>query len=295
MADVADRARAFMAHRLVRDLEVAAIGMLCALSFYQIVLYMPEIGWRPGFDFDIYHAAASRFVSGDSYFLPHQLSGPYELGTADVLYPPVALWLFVPFVVLPAQLWWLIPGAITAAAIWRLRPSLTAWLVVAILMERPFSLLQIVNGNPSMWVVAILFATAAWRVPSTLILFKPTLLPLAFFRPGGRWWWLGIAALALLSVPFAGLTLTWVEVVLNARGSLGLAYSLHELTFVVVPLVAYLGRDRTRDRQPPSGGQARARLIGGDLRPSLRPAPAPGRPSRTPPGHDQAARSSVRP
>ena len=35
----------------------------------------------------------------------------------------VALWLFVPFTVLPAVLWWAIPIAVTAWAIWRLRPA----------------------------------------------------------------------------------------------------------------------------------------------------------------------------
>ena len=260
MATALDRIRDLASRRVVRDLEVAGIGIFAALAFAEVWLYLPRIDWHPGWDFDVCHATASRFMSGGSYFPERQLGGPYLIGTTDVLYPPVALWLFVPFLALPAQLWWLIPAAITVAALWRLRPSITAWLAIAILMAQPHSGLQIVNGNPSMWVVAILSASAAWGAPSSLMLFKPSLAPLALFRARDRRWLFGLAALALLSLPFAGLNLTWVQVVLNARNPLGWAYSLHELAFVMVPLVAYVGRDRARDRA------RNAEALGGTVR-----------------------------
>mgnify|MGYP006173125319 CR=1 FL=1 len=55
-----------------------------------------------GVDFVLYRDVAARWLDGGPYFEPYQLVGPYEIRAGDVLYPPVGLWLFVPFAVLPA-------------------------------------------------------------------------------------------------------------------------------------------------------------------------------------------------
>ena len=49
------------------------------------------------------------------------LSGvPYDLAPmADVLYPPHALFLFVPLVFVPAIVWWVVPIAVITYAVWR--------------------------------------------------------------------------------------------------------------------------------------------------------------------------------
>ena len=53
------------------------------------------------------------WVDTGEFYLPHQLAGPYQVQTlVDVLYPPIALYLFVPFLVLPAVLWWAIPMSV---------------------------------------------------------------------------------------------------------------------------------------------------------------------------------------
>src|ERR1035437_8980692 len=102
---------------LVGSVAVALIVIELAFGFGQL-------GWGRdvGVDYRIYMDATTRWFSDGSYFLPRQLAGPYPLLMGDVFYPPVALWLFVPFTLLPAMLWWAVPIAITAAALERPRP-----------------------------------------------------------------------------------------------------------------------------------------------------------------------------
>ena len=56
-----------------------------------------------GVDYLLYRDAAARWLAGGPFFEPYQLAGPYPISAGDILYPPVALWLFVPFTVLPAE------------------------------------------------------------------------------------------------------------------------------------------------------------------------------------------------
>ncbi|MGH2465165.1 MAG: hypothetical protein ACRDGI_06875, partial [Candidatus Limnocylindrales bacterium] len=62
-----------------------------------------------GVDYRLYIDTATRWLNGGPYFQTYQLSGPYSIRAGDILYPPVALILFVPFTVLPALLWWVLP------------------------------------------------------------------------------------------------------------------------------------------------------------------------------------------
>ena len=200
-------------------------------------------GSNIGGDYRIYMDATTRWLGGGSYFLTRQLAGTYPLQMGDVLYPPVALWLFVPFTVLPAVLWWAIPIAITAAALKHLRPP--AWtiavsLVVFLCPKYPEFL---IDGNPGMYLIAALAAAAAWGTPASLVLFKPSLLPLALFGMRTRGWWYGLAALAVLSLPVLPLTMTWVPVVLNVQPG-GLTYSLLDMPVCALPLLWWAGSAR---------------------------------------------------
>jgi hypothetical protein len=100
------------------------------------------------------------------------------------------------------------------------------------------------DGNPGMYLVAALAATAAWGTPASLLLFKPSLFPLALFGMRSRGWWYGLAALAVLSLPVLPLTLTWVQVVLDVQGG-GLTYSLLDLPVCVLPLLWWAGSTRS--------------------------------------------------
>ena len=89
-----------------------AAGLVIVL---ELVAGFSQLGWGRyvGTDYQIYMDAARRWLDGGSYFLPRQLGGSYDIQSGDVLYPPVALWLFVPFTMLPPVVWWITPVGIT--------------------------------------------------------------------------------------------------------------------------------------------------------------------------------------
>ncbi|HEX2755606.1 MAG TPA: hypothetical protein VHM48_09090, partial [Candidatus Limnocylindrales bacterium] len=126
------------------------------------VLVVPHPLEQPfGVDFQLYRDVTTRWLAGGSFFEPYQLAGPYDIRAGDVLYPPVALWLFVPFAAaggvlasLAAIGWWLVPIGITAAAVVRLRPRPAVWPLIALCLANPTTLLKIWTGNPVMWSMA---------------------------------------------------------------------------------------------------------------------------------------------
>ena len=107
-----------------------------------------------GIDFALYRDVAARWLAGGPFYEPHQLAGPYVVAHGDILYPPVGLWLFVPFTVLPAFLWWAIPAALTVWAIARVRPRPAVWPLMALCLAWPTTPLKIWTGNPVIWAMA---------------------------------------------------------------------------------------------------------------------------------------------
>ena len=222
------------------------VGSVAAvLIVIELAIGFSQLGWGRdvGVDYRIYMDATTRWLSDGSYFLPRQLAGPYQLQMGDVFYPPVALWLFVPFTLLPAVLWWAVPIAITAAALERLRPPSWTIAVSLVVFLCPKYLEFVFDGNPGMYLIAALAAAAAWGTPASLVLFKPSLFPLALFGMRSRGWWYGLAALAVLSLPVLPLTLTWVPVVLDVQPG-GLTYSLLDLPVCALPLLWWAGSTR---------------------------------------------------
>jgi len=139
-------------------------------------------------DFVLYRDATARFFEGGPYYLPEQLTGPYELAYGHVLYPPPSVLLFAPFMVLPALLWWLIPIGITAAVILRLRPASWTWPLILLGDRLPITIVK-VAGNPVIWVVAVMALGRLVAWPSILALLKPFLFPFAFIGIRHRSWW----------------------------------------------------------------------------------------------------------
>ncbi len=219
------------------------------------VLVVPHPLEQPlGVDFDLYRDVTSRWLSGGPYFEPYQVAGPYEIRAGDVLYPPVALWLFAPFAIattgplswLLAVAWWAVPLLVTAAVVWRLRPSPWAWPLIALCVANPTTLLKTWTGNPVIWsmaAMAIAALSSRTRFAAPFVLLKPSLAPFAAFGANGRSWWVGLGALLLLCLPFGALWGDWVASVLNSRGG-GLLYSALEIPMLLLPLVAWLGRTR---------------------------------------------------
>lgn len=204
-----------------------------------------------GHDYRLYMEAADRWLSGGTFYHPYQLTGPYPVMDSEVLYPPVALLVFVPFTVLPAILWWAVPISVTLWVIAAHHPG--PWRIAAMLgllalppeFGTSYSLSSIVNGNPVIWVTMTVALATRWPFAGPFALVKFTLAPFALVGIRKRTWWLGLLVLLLASLPFGAMWLDYAVVLLNAQGADPL-YSLRQFSLVAIPLVAYAGTMSTR-------------------------------------------------
>jgi hypothetical protein len=229
----------------------AICGVLTLVILADATRYWIAVALKPGLlaryasvDYDLYMTVTRAWLAGQPFYHAYQLAGPYTITAGAVLYPPSALYLFVPFTLVPAVLWWAIPLGVTACAVWRLRPVLAAWPLIAFCAWWPTSGLKILTGNPDMWVMAAVALGCLYGWPFVVGLLKPSLFPFALLGVGWRSWWIALAALVLLSLPFGGLWLDWLHALLNSRaGGLGggLLYSTQEVPLVCLPLAAWLG------------------------------------------------------
>jgi hypothetical protein len=196
-----------------------------------------------GVDFRFYRDLAARWVADGTYFQPYQLEGPYVSTTlVDTFYPPIALLLFVPFLVLPAVLWWVIPMAILIYVIVSWRPNLWAIAVMMALMMWVRAFGAFLWGNTDMWLAAAVAAGLRWGWPAALIAIKPSVLPFMLIGFRSRSFWIAIAVIALVSIPMWALWRDWVIAIRNMDQRLD--YSLGSVTLYLVPIVAWLGRRR---------------------------------------------------
>jgi hypothetical protein len=204
-----------------------------------------------GIDWHCNANAARSWLAGDGYFLDRQLHGPYIAQTAtlqdlgEVLYPPVALILFVPFMFLPDIAWWIVPGVLTALALHRLRPAPWSWPILA--LQLGMSGQAIVGGNPAIWLIPAALWGLVLGWPGALVLLKPSAFPLALAGINRRSWWICLFVLALVSVPFGYLWVQWIQVIVDQRGS-GPFYSLVQWPLLSIPLVVWLAA--AGDRNP---------------------------------------------
>jgi len=198
----------------------------------------PNVNGYGGIDYRLYMDATQRWLDGGQFYQSYQLAGAYSITAGDILYPPVALWLFVPFTVLPAGLWWLVPIGLTTVVVWRLRPGPIAWPLIALCMAWPPTLVKLITGNPVMWAVVALALGCLYRWPSVFVLIKPSLFPFALFGVTRRSWWIALGIFGLMSLPFGAMWIDWLTTVVNARGG-GIAYSVQEIPMLLLPLVAW--------------------------------------------------------
>ena len=247
IADVWVRWLDFFDRRSV-GLAASAATILVPVLF---VLAIPDpLEQAPGIDFALYRDVAARWLGGGPFYEAHQLAGPYEVAHGDVLYPPVGLWLFVPFTVLPAALWWGIPAAVTAWAVLRVRPRPAVWPLMALCLAWPTTPLKIWTGNPVIWGIAAMSVAIVYRWGAPFVLLKPSLFPFALFGIRDRAWWAGLGVFVALCLPFGTLWLDWITSVVNSRGS-GPLYSVLEAPMLLLPLVAWLGRTTGTARTSP--------------------------------------------
>jgi hypothetical protein len=161
----------------------------------------------------------------------------------DNLYPPHALFLFLPFTVLPAILWWAIPVGVTGYVLARLRPAMWSWPIIALLVVWPKTLVGLIWGNTDMWVAAAIAAGIRWGWPAVLVTIKPVFAPFAIVGIRGRSWWLTALVLGAISLLMLPLWLDYVSAIRNMW--LPAEYSLRSVPTILIPIVAWLARARS--------------------------------------------------
>ena len=203
-----------------------------------------------GLDLPFYKSIAQRWLDSGVYYTDQQLAGPYQVQTEVTnLYPPTALYLFVPFLFLPAILWWVVPLALFGYVIWWCRPAPWSLPILALIMLDPKSLNLILYGNSDLWVAAAIAAGVRWGWPAVLVTFKPSVGIFALIGIRTRAWWIAAAAVALASLPFLALWIDYPKVTLNSTA--GIWYSLPELPYLLLPVIAWLTSTR-RGNTPPA-------------------------------------------
>ena len=260
---------------LDRIVTLIALGLTVAViapAVRDVLVVWTQGPWG-GVDYHQYMDATKRWVEGGPFYEPYQLVGPYEVRYPAILYPPVALWLFVPFLWLPAALWWVIPGAAFGLMLYRLRPRAWSWPIMALLASWTPSLMSILTGNPGMWVAAAMAIGVVYAGPAVFVLIKPSLFPFALWGAWHRRWWLSLGLFALMAAPFGAMWRDWLIAILNSRDGPwggGLFYSAPFAAILAIPLVAWLARTTTTGVDAPSRAAAITRVL-------LNSAEGPGR------------------
>ena len=215
------------------------IGAAEAVMLFQIIGAQDALGADPVF----FREIAQRWIDTGKFYTEHQLSGPYTTVTLqDNLYPPSALYLFVPFTVLPAALWWILPIAFVIWAVWRLRPRAWAWPLLALVLALPKTWVVLLYGNTDMWLTAFVAGAVLFAWPAILITIKPSLVFLALIGITRRSWWIAAAVFAVLNIPLIPLWLEWTTVIRNS--TVTAEYSLANLPLITLPIVAWLASSR---------------------------------------------------
>ena len=228
-----------------RVIALTATGVLLLFAAAQtVVLFRAaavrgEIGW----DADLYAAIGTHFLATGQAYFPIQ-SAPYPaLGTIN-LYPPTALYLFVPASFMPRILWWAIPLLVIAWSLVRLRPAWWAWPLMALAcvvpVDAPEIPIGLVYGNTLLWTMAALFAAAAFRPGiAWAAAFKPAdlLLGLPFAVRSRRGCAVAVGA-SLILLPLWG---DWLAAIRNLQGASPFLV-VATLPALAVPSIAYLAR-----------------------------------------------------
>lgn len=204
-----------------------------------------------GIDYRTFVEAGRRVVEDGTPYLDYQLMGPYVAqpletrAPADVpyLYPPPFAFVNLALLVLPWMLWWAIPLGLLAFVIAGWHPASWSWPVMAALACWPATASVVIVGGSTMWVVALVAAGLRWGWPSAFIVLKPTFLPFTLIGVRTRGWWLGLGVVTVASLLVLPLWSQWRVAIQNVTDA-QLAYSLGDLPFIAIPVVAWLARQR---------------------------------------------------
>jgi hypothetical protein len=242
-------------------LTALAGGMLFILAWDVVFLVSnaTDSMAAAGTDFYFYRDATKTWLATGQFYPAWQTTGPYVLALdhPGILYPPVVLILLVPFAFLPTPIavlaWWGIPLAAIVVVVASWRPSLQAVVLILACLAWGGSISLVLFGNPMLWAVAAMALGTKLGWPYALILLKPSLAPLALLGVKHRSWWIVVAAAAIVSLAFGSLWVDWVHVMMNTTGPLAnVAYSLHDVPLMLIPLIAYAGRPKLMGARTPN-------------------------------------------
>ena len=237
---------------LATGLSIAVLGIAVLELVANLSHVLPPGDSFLGMDFLFYRDVAARWLETGAYYLPHQLSGPYTATLmVDNLYPPPALLLFLPFLVLPAILWWVIPIAVLVWFITWCRPAPIAWPLLALVLIWPRTQTAFLFGNTDLWMAGAVAGGLRWGWPAALLALKPTLLVFGVVAIRRREFWLGLGGLALVSIPMAALWVDYVQAMRNI--TIPADYSLGSLPLVLAPVIAWVARSRPAEDASPAG------------------------------------------
>jgi len=204
-------------------------------------------GRHMGTDYDLYMEATRRWLASGVFYEPYQLAGPYSIESGAILYPPVALWLLVPFTFLPWLLWWAVPIVGTAWIVWTWRPGPISWPLIAICLAWEPTHIHLMSGNPGLWAMLATALATRWPVAGPFALLKPSLFPFAAVGIRHRSWWLGLGLFGLLSLAVLPMWFDWLTVLLNQSNAGGVLYSWQYAPMMLIPIIAWAWRN---PRQP---------------------------------------------
>ena len=220
-------------------------GLLVALGAFEVSRLIGELP-KAGQDYQLYMTATREWLETGQFYAPYQFAGPYPVVKSEVLYPPPALLLFVPFSFLPAVLWWVIPLGIIGAVVISHRPGRWQWAAILALLVLPvtgawsWTIDVVYNGNPAMWAAA--FVALATRYPffGPFALVKFTLAPFALIGIRSRAWWAGLAVVALAALVFLPMWPDYLTVLRNAvTPGNPLLYAISSTAIALIPVVGY--------------------------------------------------------
>lgn len=202
-----------------------------------------------GLDIGHYLDATRRWLEIGTPYVPYQVAGPFPMTDGSTfLHPPIALYLFAPFLILPLVFWWVIPVGIVAWTILAWRPAYWSWPIIAAVLALSRFHVPLIVGNSDLWIWAAIAAGLRFGWPALLVVVKPSLLPFMILGIWRRSWWIAALLVAFLSIPFGSLWLEWMSVIRNAP--IDLRYSLIDLPWLLIPVLAWMARTRPTPLAP---------------------------------------------
>ena len=217
-----------------------------------------EFGW----DARLFAGFGQRFLETGQAYYPVQLAGSYLAEGVVNLYPPITLYLFVPFAYLPLVLWWVIPLGIFGWHVWSCRPAPWTWPILALVLGLIPTVGALVYGGTILWSVAFICIGLRHPIVGALLGFKPTDAVMCVLFVRHRSFWIGVALMGLLAIPFGDLWIQWWTAISNIESGSPLR-NVMGVPMLLLPVVAWVGRSHRvaaagDDRQP--GAKPAARL-----------------------------------